>query len=241
MRSAGPGTGGNDPGDLVTAGFASNWHGRSEFAIDSVPAVFLESTRWEPSAARLRFEGHLSLCETGAHRAMLAERMTTYDNSITFGVSMTLHYRKLMIASIAFPIVVVVLLVVFLPTLSEARSVSTFGRLRANIKALDMNVTMIEAINGDEALVGPIRELRETIANQQDALVDLREAMLDQTEQAASSTGPGWIALISTLVGIAGTLSSVLLSWRQDMREARAETQQQIRDFQPRRRPVRVA
>ena len=79
------------------------------------------------------------------------------------------------------------------------------------------------------------------IAQQQDALVDLREAMLDQTEKTADTNGPGWIALVSTLVGIAGTLSSLLLSWRQDMREIRAQAQQQIPHNEQRRRPIRVA
>ena len=154
---------------------------------------------------------------------------------------MTLHFRKLLIASIAFPIVVVVLLAICTPSLMQARSSSTFGRLRANIKSLDMQVALIEAANSDAALNAPIGELHETIARQQDALVGLREAMLDQTQQNANSSGPGWIALVSALVGIAGTLSSVLLSWRQDVRQARTESQQRIPNPGTRRRPVRAA
>ena len=53
---------------------------------------------------------------------------------------MTLHYRKLLIASIAFPIIVVGLLAFCLPSLMHARSASTFGRLRANIKSLEMQL-----------------------------------------------------------------------------------------------------
>ncbi len=70
----------------------------------------------------------------------------------TFGMGMTLHYRRLLIVSIVFPIVVIGLLALFFPSLIQARSSSTFGQLRANIKSLDMQAEMIEMANDDETL-----------------------------------------------------------------------------------------
>ena len=142
---------------------------------------------------------------------------------------MTLHYRKLLIGSILFPVVVMGCLAISLPSLMPARGSSTFGQLRANAKSLPMQAVMIETVNQDPSLVQPIGELQEMIADQQDTLVDLRDVVLAETESAG---GPGWVALVSALVsaivGMIGILSSVLLSWRQDMRQVRSEARTEV-------------
>ena len=143
---------------------------------------------------------------------------------------MTLHYRKLLIASIAFPILVLGLLLVLMPTLMEARSSSVFSRMRSNIKTLEMQVEMAAALNRDDTLIEPLAQMRETVASQQDTLIDMRDVLLDEAEQGS---GPGAITMISVMVGIAVTLSSVILSWRQDMREVRSESNAPRQDSLP--------
>lgn len=129
---------------------------------------------------------------------------------------MTLHYRKLLIASLLFPLVVLGVLTLLGPTLMESRSSSAFTQMRGNTRSMETLVEVVAATNTDAALEPPIEELRESVQRQYDGLIDLREAVLSEAERKRSG---GWLPLLTGVVAMLGTLSSVVLSWRADMRQ----------------------
>ncbi len=133
---------------------------------------------------------------------------------------MTLHYRKLLIASLLFPVVVIGAFALTMPALMESRSSAAFAQLRAETKSAEQLVELVASLNADAALEPPIEELRNAVQRQYDSLVDFRESILNDAERKQSG---GWLPLITGAVAIIGTLSSVMLSWRQDMRQTQRE------------------
>jgi hypothetical protein len=133
---------------------------------------------------------------------------------------MTLHYRKLLVASLLFPLVVLGAVALLGPSLMEARSSAAFTRMRANTRSLEHLVEIVSLTNTDAALEQPISELQEGVQRQYDGLVDFREAVLSEAERRQSG---GWLPLLTAVAAMLGTLSSVVLSWRADMREVRAQ------------------
>jgi uncharacterized protein YhaN len=134
---------------------------------------------------------------------------------------MTLHYRKLLIASIALPFVVMGVLAVCLPSLMQARSSAAFAQLRQQTRSVEQVIEELAALNTQRELEEPLSRARELVQLQYDGMVGLRDSLLN--ESTPKTSGAGVVAALSGVMGIIGTLSSILLSWRADMRQVRAE------------------
>jgi len=129
-----------------------------------------------------------------------------------------LHYRKLMVASIAFPLVVVVLIFLATPSLMQSRSSAMFASMRSQIRQMETLLVQIEVINSQSELEEPIRLAYDVAENQSESLIDLRESIAG--ENSGATSGAGLVTVLSTFIGMLGTLTSIIFSWRQDMRDA---------------------
>jgi hypothetical protein len=133
--------------------------------------------------------------------------------------TVTLHYRKLLIASIVVPCIV---LAVWLgmPTLAQSRESAVLDALRTQIRQMDSLLHQIEAFNSQDELKEPIQLAHGVTEDQSESLIDLREAIAGRS---SGSPGGDWIPALSAIVAMLGTLSSILFSWRHDMRAASLE------------------
>lgn len=134
---------------------------------------------------------------------------------------MKLHYRKLLVSSLAFPVVVVGILVLATPSLMQSRESAMFAQVHGQSRHMGMLLAQIEALNNQDELQEPIRLAFELLDRQSESLTGLQEATA--TKSSDGPGGPGLIAALSAIVGMFGTLTSVLFSWRQDMRDARLQ------------------
>lgn len=137
---------------------------------------------------------------------------------------MRLHYRKLLISSLALPVVVVVILAVATPSLMQSRDSAMFATVHSQGRQMGMLLAQIEALNNQDELREPIQLGYELLDHQSESLIGLQQATAAQN--SGGSGGPGLIAALSAIVGMFGTLTSVLFSWRQDMRDARFQLTQ---------------
>jgi hypothetical protein len=144
---------------------------------------------------------------------------------------MKLHYKKLFVLSLLLAAMIGFLPVVFyyesfyLDPLDQAR-----GDQERIKEYINESLDLIKKNTADESNRGNlepelVKEIESYLAA---AKVKLNDQERSLNALGARDRGPDISsiqAIIATCVGLVGTISSILLSWRQDAREYRAELQ----------------
>lgn len=129
---------------------------------------------------------------------------------------MRLHYKKLLIASIAVVFVGPLVSVVVMSLAGPAMQLSRESHLRVTNRRIRSQVLLLAALHiPEDERDEELQPVLDMLDRQYDAISDIRVSSPDyRINFAAIAT------LVTAITGLIGTFSSILLSWRRDARDA---------------------